>query len=270
MSRFMFLICSVIAAVSLSSTRIEYFAQTTASRAEPSSVEWSGVSSFDFDWDGRGTTTVIVEKPSDWDGAEHFARIRIRVPGRKDFVLANKGAWVKYGSDDAELSPDLRKANLISSDYVLAMKASENRTLLFLLGYSYGSSPGSLDALEISKDGQPGVVLHRDEFGLKELRDLDGDGIAEVVGYACLSQEWGKDVLTYDPFNVYKLGISPGVPANLSLPLSESYNLKYYYGWAGAECREDIVVVLHPPSGDKPVVVTAEEALRTLKNKPKP
>ena len=109
---------------------------------------------------------------------------------------------------------------------------------MFLFGYSYASSPGSLDVLEVSNKGQPGIVLHRDEFGLKEIRDLDGDGLADIVGYPCLSQAWGNGLLTYDPFNVYKLGASPALPANLSLPLSKSYNLKHYYGWAGAKCSE--------------------------------
>jgi len=175
-----------------------------------------------------------------------------------------------YGSDESSLSPKLLKPNLVRSDYVLARKASENRTLLFLFGHSYASSPGSLDVLEISKDGEAGVVLHREEFGLMELRDLDGDAVAEVVGYPCLSQVWGNGLLTYDPYNVYKLGNSPADPAVLSLPLSKSYNLKHYYGWAGANCREDIAVVLHPPNGGKPVVVSAKEAQSMTENKPKP
>ena len=68
--------------------------------------------------------------------------------------------------------------------------------------------------------------------------------------------------MTYDPFNVYKLGTSAAVPANLSLPLSKTYNLKHYYGWAGAICSEDVAVVLHSPKGGKPVVVTTKEAQR--------
>jgi hypothetical protein len=105
-------------------------------------------------------------------------------------------------------------------------------------------------------------VFHRDEFGLSDLRDLDGDGLAEIVGYPCLSQEYGNGLLTYDPFNVYKLSNIPAVAAKLSLALSKSYNLKHYYGWAGAECSEKFAIVLHPPRGGKPLVVTATEAER--------
>jgi hypothetical protein len=69
-------------------------------------------------------------------------------------------------------------------------------------------------------------------------------------------------LLTYDPFNVYKLNAIPGAPAKLSLALSKSYNLKHYYGWAGPNCSEDFAVVLHPRGGSKPVVVPKERAER--------
>jgi hypothetical protein len=193
----------------------------------------------------------------------------MRLPRQREFVLTNVNGWVKYNSDGLNLSKQLRNNNLVHSDCVLAAKAKSGRTLLLLFGYGYASSPGSLDVLEISHHGQPRVVLHRDELGLKELRDLDGDGMAELVGYPCLSQEWGNGLMTYDPFNVYKLGLSPGDPATLSLPLSKDYNLKNYYGWAGAKCSEDIAIVLHPPKGGKPVIVSAKEAQRMTEKAPK-
>lgn len=224
---------------------------------------------FQIDWENRGTASVVIEIPSNWGDPGDFTRLHIRMPGRKDFVLTNENGWVKYGSNYASISPELRKTNLVGSDYVLAVKASEHRTLLLLFGYSYASSPGSLDVLGVSDDGQIGVVLHRDEFGLKEVRDLDGDGIVEVVGYPCLSEEWGNGLLSYAPFNVYNLGFSPAAHSNLSLSLSETYNLKNYYGWAGPKCSEDFAVVLHPKVGD-PVVVPRKEAQRMTEIKSKP
>jgi hypothetical protein len=47
---------------------------------------------------------------------------------------------------------------------------------------------------------------------------------------------------------------------NIDLRLTESYNKKNYYGWAGPKCSEDIAVVLHPPGGGKPVVMDAAKA----------
>jgi hypothetical protein len=75
-------------------------------------------------------------------------------------------------------------------------------------------------------------------------------------------------LLTYDPFNVYKLGAISATSATLSLPLSKSYNLKHYYGWAGVQCREDMAVVLHPPKGGKPIVMSTKEAERMEGSKP--
>ncbi|WP_109489281.1 hypothetical protein [Occallatibacter savannae] len=224
-------------------------------------ISWNRVSSFAFDWDGHKGVRVVLEIPPSRTDPGDFTRIRVLVPGQQDFTLSSKEGWVKYGSEEASASPGIRGVtNLLGSPYVLALKIAQNRTALFLLGYSYASSPGSLDVLEISDTGQPTVVLHREELGLKEVRDLDGDGLSEIVGYPCLSQEFGNGLLTYDPLNVYTFGTALASRAALSVPLSKSYNLKHYYGWAGAKCSEDFAVVLHPPKGGKPLVMTTKEA----------
>lgn len=260
MSCCLFLSCL---AITLFSTGVKCFAQNRTR-----TTEWSRVSSFEFDWDGHGVSSVIFEIQKG-DAPGDFTRVRMRLPKQKEFVLTNKDGWVKYNSNGVNLSKKLRNSNLVHSSYVLAAQAKGGRTLLLLFGYAYASSPGSLDVLEVTHDGQPRVVLHQDESGLEELRDLDGDGLAELIVYPCLSQGWGNGLLTYAPFNVYKLGLSPGDPATLSLPLSKDYNLRNYYGWAGAKCSEDIAVVLHPPKGGRPVIVTAKEAQRMTERPPK-
>lgn len=231
--------------------------------ASSGQTTWKKVSSFTFDWNGRKDVHVVLEIPSSRSDPGDFTRVRIRVPGHNEFTLRNNDGWVKYASDEASSSPHIRRAtNLVDSKHVLALKTADERTLLFLLGYSYASSPGSLDVLEMSDDGHPRVILHRVEFGLRDVRDLDRDGVAEIVGYACLSEEFGNGLLTYSPFNVYRLGTTPGSLAALSVALSKSYNLKHYYGWAGSQCSEDFAVVLHPPMGGKPRVTTTKEAER--------
>jgi hypothetical protein len=149
--------------------------------------EWRQVAAYQFDWDGRGNVQVVLERRLQ-DGSDTFARLHIRVPGQKKFTLFNANAWVPYASDETSRSARLRGfRNLITSKYVLVLKAAENRTVLILFGCPYASSPGSLDVLELSQTGNPRVVLHRSEFGFEDFRDLDGDGVAEVVGYPCLS-----------------------------------------------------------------------------------
>ena len=219
--------------------------------AAPTSAQtqWERVSSLQFEWNGHPNVKVTLEIPKTWINPGDFTRIRIRVPGQREFVLSNKDGWVKYGSEEVSSSAELRKRkNLIPSEFLLALKTDHhNRTVLFLLGYSYASSPGNLDVLELSATGQPRVVLHRLELGLLDVRDLDSDGVAEVIGYPCLSQEFGNGLLTYDPLNVFKLGSIPGEAAKLSIPLTKNYNLEHYYGWAGPKCSEDFAVVMHPP-----------------------
>lgn len=225
-------------------------------------TKWKTVERFQFEWDGHPDVRVTLELPTNWDEGGEFSRVRIQVPGKKEFVLEDDVGWAHFRSEDATLPDDFAKTakNLVRSRNVLAVRVSASRTALFLFGIAYGSSPGRLDVLEIGSDGQPRAVLHKDELGVKAVRDLDGDGIAELVGYPCLSQGFGNDLLTYDPFNVYKLGAKPAAQAELSLPLSKHYNLKHYYGWAGPSCSEDFAVVLHPPGGGKPRVMSTRDA----------
>jgi hypothetical protein len=168
---------------------------------------------------------------------------------------------VDYTLKEASISPKLPKT-LTPSERVLAVKAAQNRTLIFLFGFGYASSFGKLDMLEISDTGEPRLALHLGELKLEEVRDLDGHGIVEVIGKTCMTETWGNDLLTYSPFNVYKLNAISGGTADLSFPLSKSYNLKHYSGWAGSRCSEKIAVVLHPPNGGKPIVIDAKEAER--------
>jgi len=223
---------------------------------------WSRVGSFRFDWNGRSKVKVILEHPEPWNHFGDFTRIRILVPGEKPFVLNTDSAWENFREDAANISPQmLKRKNLVPSNYVLAADASSDaRTVLILFGYAVASSPGSLDVIELPLTGGPRVVLHRNELGLRTLTDLDSDGLAELVTFPCVSQTWGNDLLTYDPYNIYKLGIGPGEKAQISIPLSQSYNLAHYYGWAGINCSEKLAVVQHPPGGGKPKIMPAERA----------
>jgi hypothetical protein len=51
------------------------------------------------------------------------------------------------------------------------------------------------------------------------------------------------------------------------LKLTESFNKKNYYGWAGPACSEEIVVVLHPPGGGRPLIMGAKKAQRIMRKK---
>jgi hypothetical protein len=232
---------------------------TTAAAAQPN---WERLSGFQFNWNGRVNVRVVLERPVPWKEAGDFTRIRILVPGEKPLVLKTDTSWENFHDDPGNISREVLKSkNLVPSHYVLAVNASgDRRTLLILFGYAFGSSPGSLDIIELPPIGGPRVALHRDELSLHSLTDLDSDGTAELVTAPCFSQAWGDNLLTYDPYNVYKLGQVPGEPAQISLALSKDYNLAHYYGWAGIACSEKLAIVLHPPGGGKPRMLPSKEA----------
>jgi len=225
-------------------------------------VTWKEVASFEYRWQpDHAVVRFTLETPNPWDGAGDFTKIRIQVPGRQTFTLSKGDGWVRFSSDSAALRAAVRKSNLVDTEYVLLMPAQgRDRVLAFLFGWAYASSPGSLDVIELISGGSPRLILHRDELGLEALKDLNGDGTAEIVGYPCLSQEWGNGFLTYDPYHVYQLSSTRGNEAALSLALSKMYNLKYYYGWAGPNCREDLAVVRHPPGGGKARIMKKDDA----------
>ena len=243
------------------------------SAVAPAQVNWTRVTSFSYAWvPNAKPVEFTLEIPEPWDRGGDYARIHIQVPGRSAFNLTTEGGWGKYdsGNSGSSFPSSFRKSNLLDNDYVLFAPAEgDDRVLAILFGWGYGSSPGSLDVIELAEDGSPRVFLHKTELDLKDLRDLDGDGTSEIVGRPCLSQKWGNGLLTYDPLQVYRLSRTRGGKAALSLPLSRAYNLAHYYGWSGPECSEDIAVVLHPRGGGKPQLMSAKDA-KALTEPPKP
>lgn len=222
---------------------------------------------FDFDWQGRGDPAHFTVEIGT---GEQISRLTIRMKGQPDFVFDNDDVWEEFnrGFSKEEKFLSLNK-NLAASKYAYVLSPSTTgklRPLLFLVSPQYASDPETLYVFALDSSGRPQLILrtllHPVEFG-----DLDGDGVAEIAGLPCFSQGWGEGFLTYDPFHVYQLSSSPEPELKLSLQLSQSYNLKHYYGWAGPECSEKLAVVLHPPGGGKPVIVKSEEAEKMFEKK---
>ncbi len=228
-------------------------------------TQWKRVETLRYDWAAAGKpATFILEIPSSYDGGGEFTRVRILTPGHPEFVLLDEDGLTNL-KDTCEYKKKVglcKKPNLASSDRLFFSRLPSGRTLLFVFGWAYASSPGSFHALALDSKGMPHEILSLKEFDLDDMIDVDGDGIPEFVGKKCFSQEWGNHLLTYDPYSVYKLPSSPSEAATYSLDLSKLYNLKNYYGWAGRDCREDVAVVLHPPHGGNPIIAASKEAER--------
>lgn len=191
---------------------------------------------------------------------QSFTRLRIQTPSEPEFVLTNEYAWwIRLNRIPNWFSG---RKNSVSSQYVFGLPVLIGKTphtFLFVVGWPFGSSPGSLHILDLEGAKPPVVVLQKEELEFDGLRDLNNDGVPEIVGVPCLAQEWGDHLLTYNPIHVYALH-QGGPKAELSIPLSRAYNEAHYYGWVGPDCTEDWATVLHPPGGGKPVIMKSAEA----------
>ena len=237
-----------------------------AARKKPElAKDWHVAEEFDFDWQGKSQPAHFKIEQSE---EEQTSRLTISIKGQKGWVLENDDVWEEFARDFLKEEDFLRKnKNLAASKYVFSFAlAPSAKPLVFLVTPQYGSDPGNLFVLALDSSASPKIIFNK-TFHIKEFRDLDGDGVAEIAGQPCFSQSWSSNLLTYDPLHVYKLETTPTPELKLSLPLSQDYNLKHYYGWAGPNCSEDLAVVLHPPGGGKPVIMKTEEAKKMLGKK---
>lgn len=223
--------------------------------------QWKQVAVHRFDWAGPGqTATFILENPANPNVGD-FTRLRIRTHGHPEFVLTDEDGLVNFRKENCSFHFEFcKRKNLITSNYLLLFPVAGKKPVLFLFGWAYASSPGSLHAIAIGEDGSPREIFSVKEFDLYDFLDVNSDGLPEIIGKKCLSESMGNDLLTYDPYSVFRLPKAPATKAVYSLSLSKTYNLKHYYGWAGPHCREDVAVVLHPPGGKKPIILPSKEA----------
>ncbi len=231
-------------------------------------TQWKQVETLHFDWAGPGkTATFILELPQNYDDPGDFTRLRIRTPGHREFVLTDDGGLVNYRKDVCSFNADVCKnKNLVASDHILLLPVA-GKSILFVFGWAYASSPGSFHALALDGEGMPFELLSLKEFDFVDLIEANTDGTQAIVGKKCLSETWGHDFLTYDPYSVYLLPNSQSGKATYSLELSKQYNLKHYYGWAGPNCSEDYAVVLHPPGRKKPIIMKPKDAEKLFEKK---
>jgi len=233
-----------------------------------SQTHWLRVETTRYDWSRDGKPyTFVLDTPRNWDAGGDYSRLRILAPDGRRFTFASRNGLTTLADtfDPQWARPHLAallKKNPVTSQHLLFLPInsnSENPLLLFLFGWAYGSSPGSLRVI-VLEQGAPRQILHLKEFQLMDYLDLNGDGNFEIIGKHCLSQTWGAGLLTYDPYSVYTLSHGRAGRALLSISLSKKYNIEHYYGWAGPDCSETLAVVLHPSGGGKPIIMNAKKA----------
>ena len=205
--------------------------------------QWRPVHTARVHWqEGTALYTLAIETPADTASVEE-QRLRIRIPGRRDYVLrGDEGGFVS--SVQATLNSSLVADNLARSPYFYLspnLRGVRGTPMLVVFGWAFASDPGSIHIIALDSMGYPIEVFHDSTFLLTALVDLDADGRAEIIGKRTLSQCGGCDDCSYDPYSVYHLPNPPHHRARYDLALSRSYNLAHYV-WAGPSPTESLEV----------------------------
>ena len=223
-------------------------------------TKWLTVEKFTYDWNGRGNVVFTLEIPESWSDPGDFTRLRIQVPGEKEFVAEDQFGLVSPFDKDSWVPKKLLTESKTQIDprrvLVLRESDSDQKNMIVLIGYGYASAPGALWIIRLNENGPPYIALHKKEMGLRDVLDLDRDGNREIIGYPCLSEEFGNYLVTYDPFQVFNLAARRAL---YSLELSKLYNLEHYV-WAIRNCSEKYAVLELP--GKKRHVFPIQEAER--------
>lgn len=247
---------------SISFTNSKSIAPEKTSLAAPA---WKTVEEVTYNWNGRGSVKFIAEihDPTEYPG--DFRRIRIQVPGEKEFVLDNADGWVAFDSANSpfrhwEPTKALvkRSQTRLNSRYFMFVDIAPRRSVLLLPSWEYASDPSRLHVFDLPPIGPPKLVFN-DLFEVVDLADLDRDGKAELVGLPCLSQVWGPEdgsVTTYDPIRVLRFDLKRE-HLEPALELSKTYNEVHRGFWAGPDCSEQLAV--YTPKHGKPRVITSKE-----------
>jgi len=229
---------------------------------------WKPVETFQFDWNDDGIPdTFVLENPADVEEPGSVKRLRVRLSGQPDFTLETEDTWVKYPGGANDGNGSFAQQNLVNSQYALLLPmstSSKKRPLLFLTGLPVGSTPGRLQVLQIDDDGSPKVIFYDEQFDLVDFTDLDGDGYPEIVGKPCFEQTREDGTETYAPFQAYKTPRDGAPKATLSTGMSGTYNRLHYYGWAGPECSDEVVIVKNPPAGGNPLIMKASDVAKFM------
>jgi len=199
---------------------------------------WETVERVSVPWvEGVGSYELSIEQHvGSPDHRADSARVRIRVPGRPDFVFVNDTNPYPFRALDelTVLNKEvLRFPYRLRSRYAILTNAllGKRRPPVLLLVGDGGEDPDPLIIIALDKTGYPVTIFYA-ELAVTELRDLDGDGLPELVGNATYAEGLGKCTASYDPYSVFKIVRTATPRVSYDIALSKSYN-EAHYVWAG-------------------------------------
>jgi len=226
-------------------------------------TEWKVVETIHYAWlPGAAAYTFVLRVPVGYDSDGGYTQLQIRQSDKLLLeVMDEDGLETIVDSLKSSRSEPRIRDNVLRSRHLLMLRDVHGKgqpPALFLFGRAFASDPGSLHVIELDKNGKPYEALHLSHLDVDGFEDVGRDGTPELIGWECLVEDDGQQV-GYQPFSLYRFG-TPGSPMKFDLALSRKYTLAHYYGWAGPGCRNDVIVVLHPPGGGKPEIMNAQKA----------
>jgi hypothetical protein len=212
------------------------------------SATWRVIEHTTIEWQrGASPYEILVEEsvpPSRDEDSDH--RIRVRVPGRPDFiVLDNRGsnAFVPVREALSHSVPGTIPPNISDSTRILLTTAPNGASgppVLLAFGFGYASDPTELAVIGLDVTGYP-VLLFRGGMTVVAITDLDHDGRAELVGRPVMPQSIEKCRASYAPLAVLRFASTPGTKLQYDETLSRSYNAAHYV-WGGPNASDRLEV----------------------------
>jgi hypothetical protein len=135
-------------------------------------------------------------------------------------------------------------SNLANSNKIYIAESDKSK-YLFLSGTSYSCCPVNTTIFKFTS-GLPELIYSK-EYQIEHVKDLDGDGILELIGKASLDEVLQNldsidgYVASYSPYSVYEL---KNGKVWMSYEKSKKYN-EMNYVFAGYEYSEDVQVVIY-------------------------
>ena len=220
----------------------------TVLSVRPDSVdgEWRPTGILQYRWvRGAPPYLLIREDPTTQDTAELIGtRLRIRWPGHEDVLVEDSVGWGLFEPDMLAMDSSVFARELADSTNLFVFPSVYGKNgapTLALIGYQFGSSPGSFHLLTVTPEGVPVEVMRARTFDPDAALDLDGDGVVELVGkYA-----WGEGMSStnargcalgsYAPYSVIRFSGSPVPKATEDSALSRIYNEAHYAWYDGPD-----------------------------------
>jgi hypothetical protein len=162
--------------------------------------------------DNKTLDSIFLFKEKKWNDPGDFQKMVISFDNKTKMVFYNTGDWIG--------KPKFKKI-------------SNSKSLLFIDGYAYASSPQTYTIIDID-ELNPRIVF-KNHLEIVEIKDLNNDGINEIIGFEYYSECY-KDydsissICSYAPFYVYEYSNDT---LALNEGLTEEYNLENYVGYFG-------------------------------------